>query len=89
MSGVSCRQERGAIILAAVAPNGTAALEQFFSSGIPFPAQQSAISLSDDDIVWTFSQAVDATPADPLLAADLLRVDEGLIREHWDVVPAS
>ncbi|WP_295853187.1 nuclear transport factor 2 family protein [uncultured Microbacterium sp.] len=72
-----------------VAPNGTAALKQFFSSGIPFPAQQSVISLSDGDIVWTFSQAVGAKPDDPLLAADLFRVDGGLIREHWDVVPAS
>jgi len=73
----------------AVAPNGTAALKQFFRSGISFPAQQSAISLSDGDIVWTFSQAVDAKPGDPLLAADLFRVDGGLIREHWDVVPTS
>ena len=72
-----------------IAPNGTAALKQFFGSGIQFPAQQSVISLSDGDIVWTFSQAVGATPDDPLLAADLFRVDGGLIREHWDVVPAS
>ncbi|WAC70145.1 nuclear transport factor 2 family protein [Microbacterium sp. SL75] len=72
-----------------VAPNGTAALKQFFSSGVQFPAQQSVISLSDGDIVWTFSQAVGAKPDDRLLASDLFRVDGGLIREHWDVVPAS
>ena len=72
-----------------VAPNGTAALKQLFGSGAPFPAQQSVISLSDGDIVWTFSQAVGAKPGDPLLAADLFRVDDGLIREHWDVVPTS
>jgi predicted SnoaL-like aldol condensation-catalyzing enzyme len=72
-----------------VAPNGTAALKQLFGSGAQFPAQQSVISLSDGDIVWTFSQAVGAKPGDPLLAADLFRVDDGLIREHWDVVPTS
>lgn len=70
-----------------VAPNGTAALTQLFGSGAQFPAQQSVISLSDGDIVWTFSRAVGAKPGDPLLAADLFRVDDGLIREHWDVVP--
>jgi predicted SnoaL-like aldol condensation-catalyzing enzyme len=72
-----------------VAPNGTAALKQLFGSGAQFPAQQSVISLSDGDIVWTFSQAVGAKPGDPLLAADLFRVDDGLIREHWDVVPTD
>ncbi|MBF4606533.1 nuclear transport factor 2 family protein [Curtobacterium sp. VKM Ac-1393] len=72
-----------------VAPNGTAALKQLFGSGAQFPAQQSVISLSDGDIVWTFSQAVGAKPGDPLLAADLFRVDGGLIREHWDVVPTN
>ncbi|QSB23088.1 nuclear transport factor 2 family protein [Curtobacterium sp. 24E2] len=72
-----------------VAPNGTAALKQLFGSGAPFPAQQSVISLSDGDVVWTFSRAVGAKPGDPLLAADLFRVDGGLIREHWDVVPTS
>ncbi|KQQ28598.1 nuclear transport factor 2 family protein [Frondihabitans sp. Leaf304] len=72
-----------------VAPNGTAALKQLFGSGAQFPAQQSVISLSDGDIVWTFSQTVGAKPGDPLLAADLFRVDAGLIREHWDVVPTS
>lgn len=72
-----------------VAPNGTAALQQLFGSGAQFPAQQSVISLSDGDLVWTFSQPVGAKPGDPLLAADLFRVDGGLIREHWDVVPTS
>jgi predicted SnoaL-like aldol condensation-catalyzing enzyme len=72
-----------------VAPNGTAALKQLFGSGAQFPAQESVLSLSDGDIVWTFSRAVGAKPGDPLLAADLFRVDDGLIREHWDVVPTS
>jgi predicted SnoaL-like aldol condensation-catalyzing enzyme len=72
-----------------VAPNGTAALKQLFGSGVQFPAQESVLSLSDGDIVWTFSRAVGAKPGDPLLAADLFRVDDGLIREHWDVVPTS
>lgn len=72
-----------------VAPNGTAALKQLFGSGAQFPAQQSVISLSDGDIVWAFSQAVGAERGDPLLAADLFRVDGGLIREYWDVVPTS
>lgn len=72
-----------------VAPNGTAALKQLFGSGAQFPAQQSVISLADGDLVWTFSQPVGAAPDAPLLAADLFRVDGGLIREHWDVVPTS
>jgi len=72
-----------------VAPNGTAALKQLFGSGAQFPAQQSVISLADGDIVWTFSLPVGAAPDAPLLAADLFRVDGGLIREHWDVVPTS
>ena len=72
-----------------VAPNGTAALEQLFSGGVQFPAQRSVISLADGDLVWTFSQAVGAQAGDPFPAADVFRVDDGLIREHWDVVPAS
>jgi predicted SnoaL-like aldol condensation-catalyzing enzyme len=72
-----------------VAPNGTAALKQLFSGGTAFPPQQSVISIADRDLVWTFSQAVGAKAGDPFLAADIFRVDDGLIREHWDVVPAS
>jgi predicted SnoaL-like aldol condensation-catalyzing enzyme len=72
-----------------VAPNGTAALKGFFSGGARLPAQESVISLADGDLVWTFSQAVGAKADDPFLAADVFRVDDGLIREHWDVVPAS
>lgn len=72
-----------------VAANGTAALKAFFASGVQFPPQQSVISLADGDLVWTFSQSVGAKPTDPYLAADIFRVDGGLIREHWDVVPAT
>jgi len=72
-----------------VAANGTAALKALFSGGARFPAQQSVISIADDDLVWTFSQPVGAKADDPFLAADIFRVDGGLIREHWDVVPAS
>ncbi|MFS4505074.1 nuclear transport factor 2 family protein [Clavibacter sp. Sh2141] len=72
-----------------VAANGTAALKAFFSGGTQFPAQQSVISLADDDIVWTFSQPVGAKADEPFLVADLFRVDGGLIREHWDVVPSA
>jgi predicted SnoaL-like aldol condensation-catalyzing enzyme len=73
----------------AVAANGTAALKAFFSGGAQFPAQQSVISIADGDLVWTFSQPMGAKADDPFLAADIFRVDGGLIREHWDVVPAS
>jgi predicted SnoaL-like aldol condensation-catalyzing enzyme len=73
----------------AVAPNGTAALKGFFSGSTKFPPQESTISLSDGDLVWTFSQSVGAKASDPFLAADIFRVDDKLIREHWDVVPAS
>ncbi|KQP57112.1 nuclear transport factor 2 family protein [Agreia sp. Leaf283] len=72
-----------------VAPNGTAALKGFFSGSATFPPQESSISLSDGDLVWTFSQSAGATASDPFLAADIFRVDDKLIREHWDVVPTS
>lgn len=72
-----------------VAPNGTAALKSFFSGGAAFPPNESTISLSDGDLVWTFSQAVGASPDDAFGAADIFRVDDNLIREHWDVVPAA
>lgn len=73
----------------AVAPNGTAALKSFFSGSATFPPQESVISLSDGDLVWTFSQSVGAKQGDSVLAADIFRVDDNLIREHWDVVPSA
>jgi len=72
-----------------VAANGTAALKAFFSGGAQFPAQQAVVSISDGDLVWILSQPVGAKADAPYLAADVFRVDGGLIREHWDVVPAS
>lgn len=72
-----------------VAPNGTAALKKLFGGGTGFPAQESVVSLSDGDLVWTFSRPVGASADSPFLAADLFRVDGGLIREHWDVVPPA
>ncbi|MWV60543.1 hypothetical protein GRS92_17065 [Rathayibacter sp. VKM Ac-2754] len=72
-----------------VAPNGTEALKSLFSGSATFPPQESVVSLGDGDLVWTFSQSVGAEPGDPVLAADVFRVDDGLIREHWDVVPAA
>ena len=71
-----------------VAPNGTAALKSFFT-GASFPPQQAVLSVSDDGLVWIFSQPVGAGANDPFLAADIFRVDDGLIREHWDVVPTT
>ncbi|WP_405372377.1 MULTISPECIES: nuclear transport factor 2 family protein [unclassified Microbacterium] len=71
-----------------VAPNGTEALKQLFGSGAQFPPNESVISLADGDLVWTISQGVDASD-DSFVAADIFRVDGGLIREHWDVVPTS
>lgn len=47
------------------------------------------MSLADGDLVWTLSQSVGASEDDPYLAADIFRVDDGLIREHWDVVPTT
>jgi len=72
-----------------VAANGTAALKAFFSGGAQFPAQQAVVSISDGDLVWILSQPVGAKADDPYLAADVFRVDGGLIREHWDVVPSN
>lgn len=74
-----------------VAANGTAALKQFFagSAAQSLPKQESVISLADGDLVWTFSKPVGAKADAPFGAADLFRVDDNLIREHWDVVPTS
>jgi predicted SnoaL-like aldol condensation-catalyzing enzyme len=71
-----------------VAPNGTAALKSLFA-GATFPPQQAAIAVSDSGLVWIFSQPVGAGADEPFLAADIFRVDDGLIREHWDVVPTT
>lgn len=72
-----------------VAPNGTEALKSIFSGGTTFPPNESVISLADGDLVWTFSQSVGAAPGDAFIAADIFRVDDNLIREHWDVVPTA
>lgn len=72
-----------------VAAAGTAALKSFFGGGASFPPQEAVISVSDGDLVWVFSQPVGAASDDPFLAADIFRVDDGLIREHWDVVPTT
>ncbi|WP_460737544.1 nuclear transport factor 2 family protein [Microbacterium neimengense] len=71
-----------------VAPNGTAALKTFFA-GTTFPPQQAVLSVSDGGLVWIFSQPVGAGANDAFPAADIFRVDDGLIREHWDVVPPT
>ncbi|AZS43229.1 hypothetical protein BWL13_00778 [Microbacterium oleivorans] len=72
-----------------VAPNGTTALKGFFSGGASLPAMESTVSLADGDLVWTLSQSVGAETDDPYGALDIFRVDGGLIREHWDVVPPA
>ncbi|GAB3459559.1 nuclear transport factor 2 family protein [Kineococcus endophyticus] len=68
-------------------PDGTAPLKQFFA-GSSFPPQESALSLSDGDVVWTFSRPVGGAAQD-FTAADLFRVVDGKIVEHWDVVPVA
>jgi predicted SnoaL-like aldol condensation-catalyzing enzyme len=72
-----------------VAPNGTEALESFFGGGASFPPIEATVSLADGDLVWTLSQAEGASTEDPYTALDIFRVDDGLIREHWDVVPPT
>ncbi|MEW1955986.1 nuclear transport factor 2 family protein [Kineococcus sp. NPDC059986] len=68
-------------------PDGTAPLKQFFA-GSSFPPQESALSLADGDVVWTFSRPVGG-PAEQFTAADLFRVVDGKVVEHWDVVPGA
>lgn len=71
-----------------LAGNGTAALAQFFA-GASFPPQESALSLADGDLVWTFSRPVGSPTPDAFGAGDVFRVVDGRIVEHWDVVPAA
>ena len=72
-----------------VAANGTDALKSFFGGGGSFPAIEATVSLADGDLVWTLSQAEGAAADDPYTALDIFRVDDRLIREHWDVVPPA
>lgn len=69
-------------------PDGTASLKQFFA-GAGFPPQESAVSLSDGDLVWTFSRPVGSPNPEDIAAGDVFRVADGKIVEHWDVVPTA
>jgi len=77
----------------AIAPNGTDALKGFFAAGSQIPRSESVVSLSDGDVVWTFSRPVGAAADAPFGAVDLFRVDSSgsspTIVEHWDVVPQA
>lgn len=64
------------------APNGTDPLKQFLQQGSTAPGgstkTQFGHTLADGDLVWVFSS--------DYVVADLFRVVDGKIIEHWDVV---
>lgn len=72
-----------------MATNGTASLAALFSGDPGFPPISATVSLSDGDLVWMLSQVDGSAADDPYTALDIFRVDDDLIREHWDVVPPA
>ena len=70
-----------------LAGNGTAVLKQFLAGASGFPPMESAVSLADGDLVWTFAGSAGEQGA--LTVADIFRVSDGTIVEHWDVVPTA
>ncbi|MFB2554616.1 nuclear transport factor 2 family protein [Herbiconiux liangxiaofengii] len=70
-----------------LAGNGTAVLKQFLANASGFPPMESAVSLADGDLVWTFAGSSGEQGA--LTVADIFRVADGKIVEHWDVVPTA
>jgi predicted SnoaL-like aldol condensation-catalyzing enzyme len=62
-----------------VAGNGTEPLKQFLQQGVtPSGGTQFGNTLADGDLVWVFSS--------DHVVADIFRVVDGKIIEHWDVV---
>jgi predicted SnoaL-like aldol condensation-catalyzing enzyme len=73
-------------------PNGTAGLKQLLQSmpaGGGGPTLTFSQVVSDQDLVWTFSQvSMPGSGSTGGLGVDIFRVVDGKIVEHWDVVPA-
>jgi len=65
-------------------PNGRNALKQLFSGGGDFKYEMGLI-VADGDFVMIHARVTGLGPK-PLIAVDVLRVKEGKLVEHWDVL---
>src|SRR4029453_10260778 len=65
-------------------PNGRDALKQLFSGGGDFKYEMGLI-VADGDFVMIHARATGLGPK-PLIGVDILRVKEGKLVEHWDVL---
>ena len=65
-------------------PNGRDALKQLFSGGGDFKYEMGLI-VADDDFVMIHARITGFGPK-PLIGVDILRVKEGKLVEHWDVL---
>jgi len=65
-------------------PNGRDALKQLFSGGGDFKYEMGLI-VADGDFVMIHARITGLGPK-PLIGVDILRVKEGKLVEHWDVL---
>ena len=65
-------------------PNGRDALKQLFSDGGDFKYEMGLI-VADGDFVMIHARITGFGPK-PLIGVDILRVKEGKLVEHWDVL---
>ena len=65
-------------------PNGREALKQLFSGGGDFKYEMGLI-VADGDFVMIHARITGFGPK-PLIGVDILRVKEGKLVEHWDVL---
>ncbi|TMI95654.1 MAG: nuclear transport factor 2 family protein [Bacteroidetes bacterium] len=65
-------------------PNGRDALKQLFSGGGDFKYEMGLI-VADGDFVMIHARITGFGPK-PLIGVDILRVKEGKLVEHWDVL---
>ena len=65
-------------------PNGRDALKQLFSGGGDFKYEMGLI-VADGDFVMIHARITGIGPK-PLIGVDILRVKEGKLVEHWDVL---
>jgi predicted SnoaL-like aldol condensation-catalyzing enzyme len=66
------------------APNGTGGLRELFASGAQI-AYEVGLVVAEDDLVVVHGRYSGLGPK-PLIAVDILRVENGKISEHWDVL---
>lgn len=65
-------------------PNGRDALKQLFSDGGDFKYEMGLV-VADGDFVMIHARMTGIGPK-PLIGVDILRVKEGKLVEHWDVL---